>query len=264
MIQVIPVPALRDNYIWLIRPPGNQSSNPAEPASAGAVIVDPGDAAPVLAALAQHRLRPLAVLITHRHPDHVAGVPELRRRYALPVYGPAGIEPAPDHFLYEGDTVTLDGGLDLHVLEIPGHTREHIAYHGHGLLFCGDTLFAGGCGRLLGGTAPQLYASLQRLAALPDETRIYCGHEYTLVNLRFAARIEPENARLAARLDETMRLRERGMAAVPSTLAEEKATNPFLRCHVAAVKRAAERFCDRPLNTDLEVFAMIRAWKDTL
>jgi hydroxyacylglutathione hydrolase len=262
MLEVIPVPALRDNYIWLIRSPGKQSSNPADPAAGDAVIVDPGDAAPVLAALAHHRLRPTAVLITHGHPDHVAGVPELRRRYMLPVYGPVGT--LPDRPLREGDSAPLNHGLDLRVLEVPGHTREHIAYYGNGLLFCGDTLFTGGCGRLLGGTAPQLYASLQRLATLPDDTRVYCGHEYTLANLTFAARVEPGNARLAARLDETRRLREGGMATVPATLAEEKATNPFLRCHVTAVKRAAEQFCDRSLNSDLEVFAMIRSWKDTL
>lgn len=258
MIQVIPVPALRDNYIWLIRLPGKRPEDPAR-----AVIVDPGDAAPVLAALAAHRLQPAAILVTHHHPDHTAGVAELRQRFALPVYGPAGLRSgAPEHPLREGDAVPLGDGLALRVLEVPGHTLDHIAYHGGGLLLCGDTLFTGGCGRLFEGSARQLHASLQKLAALPDATRLYCGHEYTLANLAFAVRVEPGNHRLAARLAETRRLRDRHEATASATLAEEKATNPFLRCHIAAVRRAAERFCGRPLNTEWEVFAMIRSWKD--
>jgi hydroxyacylglutathione hydrolase len=259
MIQVIPVPALRDNYIWLIRLAGNRPADPTR-----AVIVDPGDAGPVIAALAAHRLTPAAILITHHHPDHTGGVPELRRQFPLPLYGPAGLRSgAPDHPLREGDELPLGGGLTLRVLEVPGHTLDHIAYHGGGLLFCGDTLFTGGCGRLFEGSAQQLHASLQKLAALPAETRIHCGHEYTLANLTFASRVEPDNRRLAARLVDTMRLRSQNLVTASATLAEEKATNPFLRCHIAAVKQAAERFCDRPLNSVPEVFAMIRSWKDT-
>jgi hydroxyacylglutathione hydrolase len=169
---------------------------------------------------------------------------------------------APDHTVREGDRVPLGGGLTLHVMELPGHTLDHIAYLGNGLLLCGDTLFTGGCGRLFEGSASQLHTSLQRLAALPDETRLYCGHEYTLANLTFASRVEPDNRRLAARLITTKRQRSQNLVTASATLAEEKATNPFLRCHIAEVKRAAERFCDRPLNSELEVFAMIRAWKD--
>lgn len=259
MIQVIPVPALRDNYIWLIRLPGNRDAEPAP-----AVIVDPGAADPVLAALADHGLQPAAILVTHHHPDHVGGVGELLKRFPIPLYGPASLRLDAAHRpVREGDALPLGGDLELRALEVPGHTLDHVAYHGHGLLFCGDTLFTGGCGRLLGGTAAQLHASLQRLAALPDQTRLYCGHEYTLANLTFASRVEPDNGPLAARLVDTIRLRSQNLVTASATLAEEKATNPFLRCHIAAVRQAAERFCDRPLNTEAEVFAMIRRWKDT-
>lgn len=256
MIQVIPVPALRDNYIWLIRLPGM-------PAAPQAVIVDPGAAEPVLAALAEHALQPAAILITHHHPDHTGGISDLQRRFRLPLYGPAGLcTDAPYRVVHEGAVVDFGDGVALHVMEVPGHTLDHVAYYGNGLLFCGDTLFTGGCGRLLGGTAPLLHAALARLAALPDETRLYCGHEYTLANLTFAAQVEPDNRRLTARLADTVFRRSRNLVTATATLAEEKATNPFLRCHLAEIRRAAERFCDRPLNTEVEVFAMIRAWKD--
>jgi len=150
------------------------------------------------------------------------------------------------------------------VLEIPGHTLDHLAYyHDRGLLFCGDTLFTGGCGRLFEGSARQMLTALHRLASLPDETRIHCGHEYTLANLSFALQVEPDNTRLAARLEETRRQRSLNLVTASATLAEEKATNPFLRCHIAAVRQAAERFCDRSLSTELDVFATIRHWKDT-
>lgn len=257
MIQVIPVPALRDNYIWLIRLDGT-AEGPAP-----AIIVDPGEASPVLSALATHKLQPVAMLITHHHPDHVGGVPALMHRFAIPVHGPAGLRLGPSyHAVREGDEL-FPGGLRLRVLEIPGHTLDHLAYyHDRGLLFCGDTLFTGGCGRLFEGSAQQMLTALHRLASLPDETRIHCGHEYTLANLSFAMQVEPDNPRLAARLEETRRLRSLDLATASATLAEEKATNPFLRCHTAAVRRAAERFCDRSLGSELDVFATIRRWKD--
>lgn len=260
MIQVIPVRAFSDNYIWLIRLPEKRS--PDRPGG-HAVIVDPGDVPPVLDALDAHQMKPAAILVTHHHHDHVGGIAGLLARFTVPVYGPAGMRNSPvDHPLQDGDTVTLGQDLSLRVIAVPGHAADHLAYYGGDLLFCGDTLFTGGCGRLIDGTASQLYASLERLSALPDRTRVYCGHEYTLSNLRFASRVEPGNLRLAERLARAIEQRDRGLATVPSTLAEEKATNPFLRCHLAAVRGAAERFCDKPLNTSLEVFAMIRSWKD--
>lgn len=258
MIQVIPVPALRDNYIWLIRPGDTQAGGPAP-----AIIVDPGEAAPALAALAAHALRPVAILLTHHHPDHVGGVADLLRHFRVPVYGPEGLHPGPAyHPVSEGDALS-PGGLGLRVIEIPGHTLDHLAYyHDGGLLFCGDTLFTGGCGRVFEGSARQMLTALQRLAALPDATRIHCGHEYTLANLDFAMEVEPENHRLAARLDETRRLRARHLVTASATLEEEKATNPFLRCHLPAVRWAAEEFCGQALGTELDVFATIRRWKD--
>lgn len=261
MTQAIPVPAFRDNYIWLV-----EVSGKAQDRSDGArvAVVDPGDAEPVFRVLEERRLDPSAILITHHHYDHTGGVCELARRYSIPVYGPARSRiPGLDHPLRGGDRVALDGSLKLSVIEVPGHTLDHLAYIGDGILLCGDTLFAGGCGRLFEGTPAQMYDSLSRLAALPDDTRVYCAHEYTLANLEFAIRVEPSNDDLRRRLDETRRLREQNRPTVPSTIGIEKRTNPFLRCHLPAIASAAERFCDRDLKNALEVFSIIRYWKDT-
>ncbi len=254
-MQAIPVSAFSDNYIWLV--PG-----PAAPRSVA--IVDPGDAAPVLEALSRMELRPVAILVTHHHYDHVDGIQALRSHFDIPIYGPTrSAIPACDHPMAEGDSLTVDNGLSLTVLETPGHTLDHLAYYGDKALFCGDTLFAGGCGRLFEGTAQQMYLSLEKIRRLPDETRIYCAHEYTLGNLRFATLVEPHNRDLAVRLEETIVLRSQGRATVPSTLELEKKTNPFLRCHLPEVRQAAERFSRRPLATPQEVFAVIRYWKDS-
>lgn len=256
MIQVNPVPAFKDNYIWLI---GHTDSRRV-------AIVDPGDAHPVLDALQRQSLTPCALLLTHHHRDHVGGVAELLRHFAIPVYGPAH-EPVPGmtHPLREGDSVALpEIGLTLSVLDVPGHTRGAIAYYGHGCLFCGDTLFTAGCGYLFEGTPPQMYHSLGKLAALAPETRVYCGHEYTLDNLSFARVVEPHNADISARITEATHLRARNLPTVPAPLELELRTNPFLRCHIPAVIAAAERHAGRPLPTPSEVFAVVRRWKDDL
>lgn len=256
MINLHPVPAFKDNYIWLV----GRSDSPY------VAVVDPGDAAPVLEALARLSLVPLAILITHHHRDHVGGITELLGRYSIPVYGPARERiPSLSHPISEGDRVSLpEMGIEFDVLDVPGHTLGAIAYHGHGLLFCGDTLFTGGCGRLFEGTAAQMHASLAKIAALPADTRVYCGHEYTLANLRFAEIVEPSNIDLQTRMAETKRLRSQGLPTVPSTLDVELTTNPFLRSHIPSVAAAAEHFAARTLSGGVEVFATVRNWKDAL
>lgn len=251
-MKIYPIPAFGDNYLWLaVR--GRQ-----------ALVVDPGDATAVIAALEHHALKLEAILITHHHADHVGGVGELVRRFGARVFGPhdARIEHI-DEAVAEGADITLPW-LDTRfkVLEVPGHTRSHIAYYGGGALFCGDTLFAAGCGRLFEGSAEQMWHSLSRIASLPLHTRIYCAHEYTEANLRFALAVEPDNQALIARTRRVARSRADGQPSVPFALAEELATNPFLRVREAAVIRVAQAHAGCALITPVEVFAALREWKN--
>ncbi|MEC5386333.1 hydroxyacylglutathione hydrolase [Uliginosibacterium sp. H3] len=250
-MQIVPLPAFRDNYIWALIAHGQ------------CIVVDPGEAAPVSRFLVEQDLQLSAILVTHRHNDHVGGVAELRERWPVPVFGPATIGVV-THHVGDGDLLTLPGvGGTATVLAVPGHTEEHIAFLHAGHLFCGDTLFAGGCGRLLGSsTAGDLHASLQRIAALPGETQICCAHEYTLSNLRFARAVEPDNATLQARSEACIALREAGQATLPSRLADELATNPFLRTMQPSVRHAAEQHATQALTDPAAVFAALRAWKD--
>lgn len=252
MLEIVPLPAFRDNYIWTLR------------AGAAAAVVDPGEARPVQDYLACEKLRLVAILATHHHPDHVGGIPELVAGQKVPVYGPRG-EPIPamTHPVGEGDAVELrELGVTFSVLDIPGHTRAHVAYYGAGSLFCGDTLFACGCGRLFEGTAEQMVRSLGKLAALPGETNVYCGHEYTLANIAFARKVDPANPLLAAREARARRLRAEGKPTLPSTLAEERATNPFLRCAEPAVVESANKYLGARVSDPVRVFAAIREWKN--
>ena len=252
MLEVVPVKAFKDNYVWTLR------------SATHAAVVDPGDAAPVLDYLAAEKLELAAILATHHHSDHVGGISRLLREFQVPVYGPRH-EPIATltRPVSEGDTVSVpELAVDFSVLDIPGHTRAHIAYYGAGSLFCGDTLFACGCGRLFEGTAQQMYASLRKLAALPDDTKVYCGHEYTLANIGFAKQVEPRNAALSERERRDRRAREAGRATLPSTLGEEKATNPFLRCEQPAVVESVNKYLGSRVSDPVRVFAAIRDWKN--
>lgn len=251
-MNIIPLPAFQDNYIWLLRHQQN------------AVVVDPGDAEVVRRYLNEQHLQLRAILITHHHADHTGGVAELAAEYGIPAYGPTN-EPIAGvgHFVSEGQRIELpELQLTLETLEVPGHTPTHIAFYAEGMLFCGDTLFSVGCGRLLGGTAAQLYQSLNRLAALPDDTRVYCGHEYTLANLAFAGQVESSNAEQIHWHERCLELRKAGKPTLPSTIGMEKAVNPFLRCDEAAVIEAVT-MCkgEKPLDA-LDCFTALRAWKD--
>ena len=257
-LTVLAIPAFKDNYLWLIHDGVN------------AAVVDPGDARPVLDALTENKLALTAILLTHHHADHIGGVQQLLEHASVPVFGPRndGISLV-THPLAEGDSIRLRGlELALRVLDVPGHTLGHIAYvretPGAHWLFCGDTLFAGGCGRVFEGTPAQMADSLAKLAALPDDTQVFCAHEYTLSNLRFAQAVEPGNAGLAKRVGVETAKRARNQPTVPTTIALEKATNPFLRYREPEIigtlvkqGRLAEG------AAPVQAFAALREWKNT-
>ncbi len=257
-MNLVALPAFTDNYIWLLHD------------GAQALVVDPGDAAPVHAALDTLRLELSAILVTHHHPDHVGGIDALRSRLRGPVHGPAR-ERIPTPFVphADGDTVSALG-VQFSVIDVPGHTAGHIAYFAHSaplheqaapLLFCGDTLFSAGCGRLFEGTPAQMHASLSVLAALPDSTRVCCTHEYTLSNLRFAAAVEPGNEAVTAHTRWCEAQRKQGNPTLPSTIAQELRINPFLRCEQPAVMAAAHgRGADGA--SAVAVLAALREWKN--
>ena len=251
MLSLRPLPAFQDNYIWTL-------SN----AAGEAIVVDPGDAAPVLAA-AREGLRPVAILLTHHHDDHIGGAAALLAEFRVPCYAP--VEPrisVEATRVGQGDVVRIPAlDLDLAVLEVHGHTRSHIAFHGGGHLFCGDSLFSLGCGRMFEGQPAQMLDALDRMAALPGDTLVCCGHEYTEANGRFARVAEPDNAVRDRRLEDVARLRAAGLPSVPSRMDQERACNPFLRVDAAGIQ-AQLRARGLASEARADAFAALRAWKD--
>lgn len=257
MLTIAAIPALQDNYIWAIH---NDTH---------VALVDPGEAAPALEFIETRGLVPAAILCTHRHHDHIGGIAELRGVYNVPVYGRRhpGTQriPGNPHItddLREGDRLRLDAlNIELDILDIPGHLDDHIAFTAPGMLFCGDVMFGAGCGRNFEGTLVQLHDSLQRLAGLPDDTRIYCAHEYTAANLRFALTCEPDNPAIRQRIEITRYLRDAGLPSLPSSIALEKATNPFLRCANPALVQSlhARGLTD---SGELAAFTALREWRN--
>jgi len=252
-IEVTAVSAFSDNYIWLISSGGTSCA-----------VVDPGDAQPVLEALQEHGLELEYILITHHHLDHIGGMRQLQEMSGAQVYGPHDSRiPGQSRMFAEGERVSLPLlGLEFEVLEVPGHTSSHIAFHGHGSLFCGDTLFSVGCGRLFEGSPAQMQDSLDKLAALPADYRVFCAHEYTQSNCQFALAVEPNNAELVRRARDVEEARKQGKRTVPSSLGEEIAVNPFLRSRQDSVIAAARQ--KQPgAAPGAETLAVIRAWKDS-
>ncbi|MGL5031972.1 MAG: hydroxyacylglutathione hydrolase [Aeromonas sp.] len=256
MYHVITIPAFEDNYIWLIQ---HQDR---------CLVVDPGEAAPVLARVSALGLHLDAILLTHHHQDHIGGVSELQSHFPMAqIYGPT-LDAMPSlhgQWLSDGEEINWHG-LTFKVMHVPGHTLGHLAYygqyHGQGMLFCGDTLFSAGCGRLFEGTPAQMYHSLRRLAALPDETLIYCAHEYTLANLRFAYAVEPNNLAIQRQLGLVSKLRQQGLPSLPTRLADERSFNVFLRCNEDSVKFSAEKYALKCVENPEDTFAILRSWKD--
>jgi hydroxyacylglutathione hydrolase len=252
--SIVPIAAFADNYLWLIH---NDRK---------AWVVDPGDAVPVLTTLERGHWELEGILLTHHHADHCGGVMELRTRFPdLTVYGPAGESiPGTTHPLHAGDEIILNSlSLTLTVLEVPGHTLGHVAYGGQDCLFCGDTLFAAGCGRIFEGTPAQMLHSLERLAALPDETAVYCAHEYTVSNLDFALRADPHNPELQDWAKEARAQRKRGEPTLPSRIGRERRANPFLRSADPALTPALDHYLGSPVGNDpLTRFTVLRTWKN--
>lgn len=252
MLEIKPIKAFNDNYIWLIT---QADSNQAW-------VVDPGDAEPVKRVLKDNNLQLAGILITHHHADHTGGVNELKQAYQVQAYG-ADVSKCTDVVCQQDDTVEVLG-QSFSVISVPGHTLDHVAFYNadEQILFCGDTLFLAGCGRIFEGTAQQMYDSLSKLAALPDETRIYCTHEYSQANLKFAAAVEPDNHYVIAAIKKVDQLREQDHPSLPTTMADEKCHNPFLRSHQPAVIGAATEQTGFLVAAPAEVFASIRQWKD--
>lgn len=250
IIHTDSIPILTDNYIWLI-----QCNNEV-------LAVDPGDAAPLIEYLKTHQLNLSGLLITYHHKDHTGGIYNLRQQNpSLPVYGPANIIGV-SQTLSDGDKFSWQNHT-FTVLAVPGHTDDHLAYYTGNQLFCGDTLFALGCGRHFEGSISDYFSSIKQIAALPDQTLLYPAHEYTLNNLRFALAVEPENKLLICRGEKFQKLRNQGQPTLPVLLYHEKQTNPFLRTNISDVKLSCETHIKQTISDELSIFTTLRRWKDS-
>lgn len=253
MLQVLHVPTLVDNYVWLIRRSGRPE----------VIIVDPGEECPVLEKLAELKLTPVAILVTHYHYDHTYGLDPILEEFPVPVYGPRHIRQV-DHPVTEGDTVTIpELEVAFQVLDVRGHTHDHIAFLTDNMLFSGDVIFSAGCGRLFDGTLEQMAQAVARLAALPDDTVVYGAHEYTATNLKFAAAVEPDNPDISEYSQWVMKQRQQQLPTLPTTIGKEKRINPFLRVGQEAVIAAVQNH-NRDMNSTepADVFIALRRWKD--
>lgn len=257
MQDIIPIRALKDNYIWLVLNFVNQK----------AIIIDPGEAAPVIDYIKKNNITLLAILLTHKHWDHCNGVSEILEKYpTVIVYGPETDQIKNINFyLNNNNKINISdcGGL-FNIISIPGHTLEHIAYYHpqQKILFSGDTLFTAGCGRIFEGTPQMMLESLNKLKALPEESLIYCGHEYTWQNLKFAQHVEPNNTDILKRIKNTQQLLNKNLPTVPASLREEKNTNPFLRCEFSEVIESVQNYAGKKLNHTVEIFQYLREWKN--
>jgi hydroxyacylglutathione hydrolase len=258
-LNVSRISAFNDNYIWLIHSK-NETNDKA------VIIVDPGESIPVLEFIKKHQYQPQAIFVTHHHYDHCDGVEDILEKYNIPVYGPAKEKINSVTIKCKQDDIINIDAMDIsfQVLDVPGHTKGHIAYLGHQSLFIGDTLFAGGCGRLFEGTFEQMQHSLASLLELDEETLIYCAHEYTQDNLKFAIIAEPDNQQLLKRINDSNKLRAKQYATVPSLLKLEKETNPFLRFNQPSIIEAAEKYSAQKLYNPVDIFKVVRLWKDAL
>ncbi len=254
MLEINPIPAFSDNYFWSIENKDRQS-----------IVVDPGDASPVLDHLTQNKLNLHAILITHHHTDHTGGVNALKKHFNCPVYGPKSeaIEFS-DTQLEENDNIQFpDFELEFNIIDIPGHTSGHIAYVANGVIFCGDTLFSAGCGRLFEGSPQQMLNSLDKILKLPSSTKFYCAHEYTLNNLKFAQSIEPNNVDIENRIQQVKKMRKQNIPSIPTTLANEKTYNPFLRTREPNMIAAVAELTNGKINYDpVSIFTFLRESKD--
>ena len=253
MIKVEPIPAFSDNYIWLVT------------TNEGSIVIDPGDANPVIEYLNKNKDLTLnSILLTHHHYDHSGGIEDLRKKYDLKVFGPNNQIKSVDHRVVEGDEILVNG-LVFKIIEVPGHTLDHIAFYYDGddnpILFCGDTLFAAGCGRVFEGTFDQMYESLLKLKKLPENTIVYSGHEYTTSNLMFASHVEPLNKNIQDSLSKVQELRSKNIPTLPTSIKEEKLINPFLRCDDEDLQIIMRKKFNTDLS-ELNIFSALREWKD--